>query len=151
MIAVADITDALVSHALRLGVCETVNTHEPKNTPDQGVSCAIFANSGAPVGVASGLASTTMRLQFTNRLYMPMVREPQDDIDPAMLTALDTFMDAYSADFELDGLAHSVDLLGAYGTPLSYEFGYLNIGGGMFRIGDIFIPLVLNDTYEQVA
>jgi hypothetical protein len=143
------LTNALVSHAATLGVFERVNAHEPKNAPGAGISCAIWAQEIGPVPAGSGLASTTGRVGFNVRIYTSMVSEPQDAIDPDVLTAVDKLMTDYSASFTLGGLVRLVDLLGQAGQPLSAQAGYLTIGDKMYRVMTILLPLIINDMWTQ--
>ncbi len=50
------------------------------------------------------------------RLYTPMVQEPEDAIDPNLMTALDALMAAYSADFTLGEIVREVDLQASTAT-----------------------------------
>ena len=143
------ILDAVVSHALASGFFDRVNTHEPKSAPPSGLTCAIWVQSIGPVPLGSGLASTTGRLGLQVRLYTSMTAEPQDAIDPGLMRAVDGLLAAYSGDFELGGLVRNVDLLGAYGDPLSARAGYLNVDGKLMRIMDITLPLIVNDLWTQ--
>lgn len=143
-------TDAMQSHAMELGIFERTNAHEPKAAPGNGLSWALWAQSVAPARGSSGLASTTAVLLFRVRLYQPMVSEPQDGIDPAVLGAVDLLINTYSGDFDLGGLVRNVDLLGQYGTPLGARAGYVTIGNTPYRIMDIDVPLVVNDVWSQV-
>ena len=54
----------------------------------------------------------------------------------------------------------AVDLLGAYGEGLRAEAGYITIGGGgqgegsgarMFRVMNVFVPVVLDDCWTVGA
>lgn len=151
-LSVDAITDALVSHAQSTGLFETVNKHEFKNAPaNGGLHGNVWFQSLQPAAGKSGLAATTVRLEFRFRLYGSMLQEPQDDIDSDMVEALDQLLAAYSADFTLDGLVREVDLLGEAGVPLGAESGYLTIGSSMMRVIDITIPLIINDAWTQVA
>jgi hypothetical protein len=147
------ITDAVVSHAMASGYFETVNSHEPKNSPGNGLTCAAWAQSVVPIPQASGLNTTTGRILFNVRLYSPMLHEPQDGIDPELIKAVDALMTAYSGDFTLDGLIRNVDLLGTYGIALFAQAGYQSIGGAdgqiMYRIMTISVPLIVNDLWGQ--
>lgn len=143
------ILDAAVSHALASGHFERVNGHEPKNAPGRGLTAAIWAQSLGPVPAGSGLTRTTARLVLNIRIYSDMLQEPQDGIDPAVLRAVDALMSAYSGDFELGGNVRNVDLLGQAGIPLSAEAGYQNVGGTMYRIMTITLPLIVNDVWTQ--
>lgn len=143
------IFNALVSHGMASGLFERVNTHEPKNAPGNGLSMAVYLNNIVPAAGASGLNSTTGLLLFSVRVYSSMVAEPQDDIDPALLDAVDALFVAYSGDFELGGLIRNVDLLGQYSTPLQAEFGYIEIDKKLYRVGTITVPLIVNDLWSQ--
>jgi hypothetical protein len=80
-----------------------------------------------------------------------MTREPQDDIDTDILNATDLLMNEYSGDFELGGNVREVDLLGEFGDSLSSQAGYVTIGGTMFRVMTITLPVIVNDAWNQVA
>lgn len=148
---ITTILDAAVSHALASGQFETVNGHEPKAAPGNGLTAAVWPQAISPARGASGLATTTARLPLTVRLYTPIVQEPADAIEPAMVAAIDVLMAAYSGDYTLDGLVREVDLLGAYGDPLSGQAGYLMQAGVEYRVWDINLPLICNDLWDQEA
>jgi hypothetical protein len=146
---VRGITNALVSHAMASGLFEVVNGHEPKSAPGNGLTAAVWVQDIGPQEGGSGLQSTTGRLAFTVRIYNGMLSEPRDDIDPNVLSAVDTLIAAYSGDFELGGLVRNVDLLGMSGTPLSARAGYLNQNNTLYRVMDINVPVIINDLWSQ--
>lgn len=142
--------DALQSVALASGWFDAVNGEEPKSPPGQGLTCAVWPQDLAPAQGGSGLASTTIRLPFTQRLYMGITSEPGDEITPYMIDACDDVMAAYSNDFTLNGLIKQIDLLGTYGDPLSFKAGYQRVeSGAEFRVIDITVPLIVNDLWDQ--
>jgi hypothetical protein len=145
------VLDGIVSHAMRLGLFERVNAHEPKNSPGHGLTAAVWVQSISPVPAGSGLSSTTARLEFSVRIYTSAEQEPVDAIDPAMIAATDALLSAYSGDFELGGSVRNVDLLGQAGPPLSAQAGYLqHKGGKLLRIMTVVLPLIVSDVWEQV-
>lgn len=144
-------TDALVSHALTTGRFAQVNQYELKSAPPDGLTGALFVRTLRPDTSRSGLNSTSVWLTFTLRIYLRMLTEPQDEIDPRILEAVDELLALYSGDFTLDGMIREVDLLGQSGTGLSVESGYLDIDRKMHRIVDITIPLGINDAWAQAA
>lgn len=146
-IGVADIFDRVVSHARALGVFGSVNSAEPKSAPPANHYATWFTRL-EPVR-SSGLDSTTIRLEFTGRLYTPMLADPQDDIDATLLSSLDPLMAAYSGHFTLGGAVRQVDLLGAYGPGLSAQAGYLDIDNKKFRVIEVTLPLIVNDVWSQ--
>lgn len=140
---------AAVSHAKASGRFERVITHEPKSAPGNGLTCAVWVQSLRPVPGASGLASTTARLELSVRVYTGMLAEAQDETDTQVLGAVDVLMAAYSGDFELGGLVREVDLLGAHGDPLSADAGYLEQDNRIYRVIVITLPLVISDLWSQ--
>lgn len=146
---ISSILTAVASHALSSGQFDRVNKHEPKVAPGKGVTCAVWVDRVEPVK-SSGLNSTTARIALMIRTYQSMLSEPRDMIDPAMVAAVDALMGAYSGDFELGGLIRSVDLLGAYGTPLSAQAGYMEQDKRLYRVMTITLPLIVNDVWNQV-
>jgi hypothetical protein len=148
-INLSSLIDPLVSHASAAGVFDAVQTHEPKSAPGTGLTYAVFVSEIGPAIGASGLDSTTLRVELTGRIYKPFLSQPEDLIDPNVTDALDLLLAAYSGDFTLADHVRKVDLLGEHGTPLSMKAGYQTIDRTVYRVFDITIPLIVNDAYEQ--
>lgn len=148
--AVDDLFSAVQSAATSLGVFETVNTHEPKNAPGNGLLCSIWVDTIKPVRT-SGLNETSGMVTFFVRVYNSMLAEPQDNIDPAITKAVMTLMESYTGDFDFGEVAdvRNIDLLGAYGDGLSAQAGYMEIGNKMFRVMVLNLPVVINDLFAQ--
>ena len=143
--------DAVVTHAETLGQFEQVNTHEPKNAPGRGLSAAIWVDHIGPEPGGSGLATTNVRIEFNIRIYSNMIAEPQDAIDPEILTAVDVLLNLYTGDFTLGGTVQSVDLLGKGGNPLQAQAGYISQDNQMMRVMTITLPVLVNDAWTQPA
>lgn len=148
--AVTSLFSALISHAQTLGLFESVNGHEPKSAPSNGKACSIWVQSIDPV-TSSGLDQTSGRVVFNIRIYQNMLAEPQDGIDPDMLSATCLLMGEYSGNFTLGGTVREIDLLGENGDSLSAKAGYLNQDNRLYRVMDIVLPVVINDMFGQVA
>ena len=144
------ILDAIVSHAMALGLFERVNSHEPMNPPGHGLTCAVWADSISPLPAGSGLHVTSGRVVFNVRIYTSADSEPRDAIDPHMMAATNLLINAYSTDFELGGNVRNVDLLGQGGVPLSAQAGYLEQDRKLFRVMTLVVPVLVNDVWEQV-
>lgn len=143
------IRNQVVSHAMASGYFDLVNEYEPKNAPGNGLNAAVWLKAIEPVAARSGLDATTVRLELSIRIYLPMLHEPQGEIDPLILAAADALMRAYTGDFQLGGEVANVDLLGDYGIGLRGDAGYLNQDNKIFRIFVITLPLVINDLWSQ--
>ena len=148
---ITTILTAVQDHALASGYFDDVNGHEPKSAPGTGLLAAVWVEQIGPARGGSGLDSTSGRLALCVRLYTPMTLQPEDAIDPNLMTALDALMAAYSGDFTLGDRIREVDLLGTYGDPLAARAGYLTTGGAEYRVMTITLPLIVNDLWEQVA
>jgi hypothetical protein len=146
---VATIVSQLTSHAKKTGLFTSVNTHEPKSAPANGLTCCIWAETIGPVKGGSGLDITSAYVVMSVRIYMSMLQQPYDAIDPKMIQAVDKMMSEYSGSFTLGGNVRAVDLFGMYGTSLSSRAGYINQDGKMYRIVTISLPLIINDTWTE--
>ena len=150
-LATRDIIAQVASHAQTVGIFEAVRQHEPKNAPGLGLSVAVWVDEIRPLPARSGLAVTSVLLVLNVRIYSPMVQEPQDEIDPRILDAVDALLASYSGDFDLGGTVEQVDLLGAYGPPLGARAGYLQQDGKVFRTMVLTVGLVVDNLYTQAA
>ena len=139
------------SHAKASGLFDAVNTHEPKSAPTGELYCAIYVSTLRPMPAGSGLATTTGVITLMARIYLDMLRDPQDKIDPVIIAAADTLMEDFSGDFTLGGNARNIDLLGSSGESLEARAGYIIIDQTMFRSMDITIPIIVNDVFPQVS
>ncbi len=150
-IEVEAVTDAVASHAMTTGLFDRVNTFEPKSAPGYGVTAAVWAQSIEPAPNFSGLNGTAVRFEMTLRIYTSMSQDPPDMIDVNLIKAVDAMLAAYSNDFTLDSLVAHVDLLGAHGSPLQANAGYIELDGRMMRVMDITVPLIIDNVWGQVA
>jgi hypothetical protein len=148
--AVLDLFDKVTSHAASLGLFDAVTSHEPKNPPGNGLWCAIWVQGIGPVP-SSGLASVSGRVELRARIGSSMLQEPQDSIDPNILSAVTVLLGDYAGHFTLGATVRAIDLIGMHGTPLSAQAGYITIGQQMSRVMEITLPVIINDAWTEVA
>jgi hypothetical protein len=141
---------AIEDHALVTGLFETVNGHEPKNPPSNGITLAIWLKDIMPVPASSGLDIVTIRVSWFVRLYSNVLQEPQDDIDTNLLNALSMLFTQYCGAFTLGGLVRNVDIFGESGTALSALSGYVTMSGSVYRVMTITLPVIINDEWPEV-
>jgi hypothetical protein len=144
------IQDAILSHASATGHFDSVAGHTPKNAPGLGLSAAITLGRVMFVAGRSGLASTTLRLEWRLELFRPMESTP-DDIDPTLAAATIAVMGRLSADLTLGDLVDEIPLLGANGsTGMFAEQRYVKFAdGGQYRQTVITVPTVHDDVLTQ--
>ncbi len=80
-----------------------------------------------------------------------MLQEPQDSIDPAILTAVTILLGDYAGHLTLGATVRAIDLIGMHGTPLSAQAGYITIGQQMSRVIEITLPILINDMWSEIA
>lgn len=151
MIATRDILNDIVSKMLSLGIFDRVNTEEPPGSVGAGLTGAVWLDYIGPVPAGSGLTATTGIVRFKIRIYMSLVQQPSDQVDPHVVDATDALLSAFSGNFSLGNLVRNVDLLGSTGQGLSGQAGYINIGGNLLRVMDITLPLIINDVWGQLV
>ncbi len=149
--AVNALFDDVVSIAQALGDFDSVNAHEPKSAPGNGLTAAVWVQDIRPAPRGSGLSATSGVVTFSVRIYTSFVAQPFDMIDPNVLSATTDLLGAFSGSFTLDGDIRAIDLLGMYGAPLSAVAGYLNQDGKVYRISTVTLPFIVNDLWEQVS
>jgi hypothetical protein len=147
---IRDLYSAVVSDAMALNLFPVVIRHEPKAAPQSDPTLAVWFQSLAPARGASGLAATTGRVQFGARVYTSFLAKPEDGIDPQLLFLGAALLGAWSGGFTLGGDVMEIDLLGAYGTPLSMDAGYITHDDKPFRVAEIVLPVVVDSLWEQV-
>src|SRR5260221_6643539 len=96
--AVLDLFDKVTSHAASLGLFDSqVGTHEPKNSPGNGLWCAIWVQGIGPIP-SSGLASVSGRVELRARIGSSMLQEAPDTVEPALPTAPASPLGGYARD-----------------------------------------------------
>lgn len=154
--------DAVTSTVAALGVVEQVNGHEPKSAPLNGITAGVWVDRVAPVAKVSGLAATSALIVFTIRLYTSADTEPADLIDPELMGAAVEIMAEFTAGFTLgaptlsSGQVMDIDLLGAHGTPMAGQAGYVRFersdtGSNVRRVYTLTLPVVVSDAWTQTA
>ncbi len=146
------ITDELVSIAQRTGYFDNVNAHEPKSAPGKGITCSVFYAGKRPAR-SSGVNKTSVVARWLVQVEIPMVREPQDQIDIDLCEASDAIWAAIAENFtlDIDGV-RGVDLLGSEGDAMTDEAGYVTRDSNVkYRANVIMVPIIINDAFNQGA
>ena len=137
------------SKAQSLSIFEQVITHEPKAAPPSLPALALWLGPLAPLGAASGLSATSVRVSLRGRIYISDLQKPEDGIDAKLLALTSTLLGAYSGGFTLGGQLMEIDLLGMYGESMSSQPGYLDHDGKFFRVQELTLPLIIDALWVQ--
>lgn len=150
----SDLIDEIVSYALGSGRFESINGHEPKNSPGTGVTGAVWMGPLMPIK-KSGLAATSYCLSLMFRVYMDFKSQPFDSIDPTVTSAIIDMMSYVTGDFSFQslGFVRNVDLIGQpdVSDGLTAIPGYVEIDRVIYRIVTLTIPVVINDMFVQTS
>jgi hypothetical protein len=145
-----DLVDRIASHAMKTGLFDRVNQHEPKSKPGRGLTCAVWIDRIEPARSRSGLDATDARVVFNVRVYTNMLQQPQDAIDPNVMDAMDKLFTAYTGDFQLGSNSRFIDVLGmTQGHPLFCQSGYINIDNMVFRVLTATVPVIVERAWVQ--
>lgn len=144
---IRDAVDKLASTAAASGYFDTVQTYEPKSNPGPGLVCAIWIDEIQPIALASGLAATACRVPMTCRIQLPMLHDPQDEIDTKIAVAASYMLAQLNGAFTIANAW--IDILGAHGEGLGTQMGYVELDEAHHRIGDTFIDFICPDVFDQ--
>jgi hypothetical protein len=147
---ITGLLDAVVSHAQSTGHFLGFNEHESKQSSTNGITGEVWVEKITPIR-SSGLASTSVRIEFQLRIYANTAAEPYDDIDSGLTRALDALFTNYIGDFKMFGTARHIDVFGAHGQSLHVDTGYLNKNGRELRVFQIRLPVIIDDIWAQSA
>jgi|TARA_Y100000310_G_C20571592_1_gene758317 hypothetical protein len=144
-----DITNtlhAMETYVQNLGLFQTVQIGEPKQPLGQGFHAAIFMNSVSISMVYAG-GDTRENHLVTLRVYRDMLAEqsdPQLNLESEIAVLLSKLMENILGDTDLESTIMSIDAAGMDGSSMSATFGYVDVGGSMYRVADISIPMIVN-------
>lgn len=141
----------LCDHAKVLGVFEVARLTEFKSAPPNALCFAIWVQRLGVSPVGSGLASTNALLRCTARIYFPMTYRPEEEIELKVFGAAAGYLGRINADFDLADTVRNIDVLGEVGDVPAWEGGYANIDNKIYRIADLNMNIVYNDSWEQVG
>lgn len=142
---------ALATPVEATGRFDRVVLGEPKSAPGTGLSASVFVSDLYPVPARSGLATVSVRMETCIRVMLGMLTEPQEAIEPTILEAIEDVWTRMFGDFDLGSEVSHVDILGAYGERIRARFGYITLDSTMYRIADVFVPVILpNEITEAI-
>lgn len=148
----SDLIAEVVGYALGSGRFDSVNGHEPKNSPGTGVVGAVWMGPLKPIK-ESGLAATSCCLSLMFRVYVDFKSQPFDAIDPTVTAAIIDMMNYITGDFGFASLdfIRSVDLIGMPGVSdgMTAAPGYVEIDRVIYRVFTLTIPCIINDMFAQ--
>ena len=141
--------EAVQNHLLKGAYLKKVQIGEPKAPPSEPLAAALFMNRVGIVLIFAG-GDTRESHVVTLRVYRDMLAEPQESIELDLALAVSDLSSDLLGEFDLGATIMSIDAAGAHGTPYGAEWGYVDVGGRMYRIVDVTIPLIVDGSATMV-
>lgn len=82
----------------------------------------------------------------TVRVHRNAMNRPADEIEFELAVCVQQVVSDLIGDYDLGATVREIDVGGMNGTPLRSEWGQVDIGGVMFRVVDIMLPLTVDDS-----
>ena len=150
--AVRPTLDAILSFIKADGLFPNAQIGEFKTPPQgdaEGLAAAIWM---VKAGVAELTLATTIEQHVVNvRVYRNAMAEPTADTEEKLADAHDRIMVDLLGDSDLGGSIRAIDSGGIYGAKLEATWGYVDVGGTMFRVFDLAIPMIIDDSATVAA
>ena len=140
---IANTLSDLKSKFMEHGAFKAVVIGEPKAPPED-TTCALWMVSTVPVALT---LTTTVEVHVVNaRVHMKALDEETERTELEMARIVSDISADILGDFDLGATVRNVDAAGQYGTAFGSQWGYADISHTLFRICDITIPLIVDDS-----
>jgi len=137
---------ALESFLAASGLVTLAQISEPKSPPDAPggrIAAAIFMDESEVVATTIGGQTIELHTAIL-RLTGGFLDEPADNHELALASAVNAIVASILTDADLGGQIRTIDFAGHYGRRLRSRWGYIDIGGTMFRSVDTEIPMLVD-------
>ena len=144
---------AVETYVQNLGLFSTVQIGEPKQAVGQGLHAAIYMQSVSIIMIYVGGETRESHI-VQLRVYKDMLAEntdPQNNLESELASVVSKLMENLLGDTDLESSIMSIDAGGMDGGSMTATDGYLTLGGVMYRVVDINIPLIVNGSATLVG
>ena len=116
---------------------------EPRAAPS-GLSGAVFMSRAEHPSTT--LTGTIERRYVTIRLYIDAMQEPLENTEYDLDEATSQVVSDLLGDFDLGSSVRTIDV-----TLMTVEYGFQTVGTTLFRIADVIVPMIVDDSATFVA
>jgi hypothetical protein len=141
----AELFTSIQSYAEQLNIFQATKTNDPRNAPGSRLFCSITLGAVRPV-LSSGLAAVSLQVTLIVRVWSSELQQPYESIDPEVLAATCSLMGKFAGGLTLGGAVREIDLMAMSAQP-----AYVDFDGKPYRVSEISVPLIVNDTFAEVA
>ena len=150
---IKDTLHAVETYVQNLGLFSSVQIGEPKQATGQGLHVALYMESVSIVMIYVG-GETRESHVVQLRVYKDMLAEypdPQNNLESELASVVSKLMSNLLGDTDLESSIMSIDAGGMDGASMTATYGYVSVGGQMYRVVDISIPLIVNGSATLVG
>ena len=122
---------------------------EPKSPPVGDLFAAVWMDRVAVYSLT--LNGTIEAHVVTVRMYRRDLQEPRERAEDELSRAVLAVQDLLMADVDLGGAVRNVDAGGQTGQSFGVEMGHIEMGGVKFRVADMRVPLIVDDSAALAA
>lgn len=142
---------AIESYIKASGYFQLAQVGEYKMPPSIGTKLAAAAWM-ARAGVVGTTLTTTIELHTVNlRIYRDALAEPSENGEFQVSEAVSEVLSDLLGEYDLGATIRNIDAAGQYGQSVGVEWGYADISGHLYRIADITLPLIVDDSATFAA
>lgn len=92
------------------------------------------------------LGKTSTAYDITVRFHRNMLADPVELTEFSLAETVSNVSEDLLGDFDLGSTVRNIDVGGEFGRSLRARWGYVKVSGLTYRIADLFLPVVVNDT-----
>jgi hypothetical protein len=143
-----ELISRLRSLALRTGVFDTVEGHEPPSAPGKGIRGAIWVDDTYTID--SGLSVISAGVLLILRISKDLSQgtsEALDRVDPEITAAADAVLNEMARDFTLGGTIRCFDWRGQFQERVRAPSGYFEQDGHKYRSVSVYAPCLVNNVW----
>lgn len=149
---ISNTLDVLLSHVAASGHVSSNSMGEPIEPPSGDKLHGSVYMRSTTVQILYGDGGTQELHVAVARLYRPVMREPTDQGERELAIATSELMQDFAQDFTLGGTVREIDLAGGQGgEAMGAEWGHVVIKDLMYRVVDITVPIVIDDSAAAAA
>ena len=134
----------LESHAKKMGLFKLVQLGEPK-APPVDLTMAFFMSSAIVTHMYANGGTGEQHI-IIGRVHMDLLAEPADKVEANLAKIVSKYMNLILADSDLGATIKTIDVAGMSGEALGAKWGIVTIDNKMFRVVDITIPCLVDDS-----
>ena len=138
--------EALRDFGKKSGYFSDVVIGEPtKVLAGEKLSAAVYTQSARVVAVAVNGGTVEVHT-VTFRIYRKALTDPVSAAELELALGVQQLLSDILADSDLGATIRAIDVGGIYGETVGTEWGYVELGGVLYRVADITIPLIVDDS-----